>query len=288
MARIRTIKPEFAQSESLGRCSRDARLTFVLMWTHADDYGRLRGSPALLASTMFPYDADVHGLIASWLGELEHEGCIQRYEVAGDHYIEICNWSKHQRIDHPSLPLYPSFSSSPREGSRDSHKSIANPPVALARLSGRKGREGIRDQVPGIKEGTKEAERPPQRAPRGSRLPDDWVLSDELRAWAVQERPDIDAERTADEFRDYWTAKPGKDALKLDWAKTWHNWVRNERGHYARNGHAGPTATGETAYQRSMRERYEQLAPSVAAKAPGARPVIDVEAKNVIVPGRMG
>lgn len=32
-------------------------------------------------------------------------------------------------------------------------------------------------------------------------------------------------------------------------------------------------ASGETAYQRSMREKYEQIAPSIAAKAPGARPI---------------
>ena len=42
MGRIRTIKPEFPQSESMGRVSRDARLTFILLWTMADDAGRLR------------------------------------------------------------------------------------------------------------------------------------------------------------------------------------------------------------------------------------------------------
>lgn len=31
----------------------------------------------------------------------------------------------------------------------------------------------------------------------------------------------------ADKFRDYWTAKAGKDAAKLDWLATWRNWCRN-------------------------------------------------------------
>ncbi len=44
MARIRSIKPEFPQSESMGNVSRDARLTFIQLWTLADDSGRLRGS----------------------------------------------------------------------------------------------------------------------------------------------------------------------------------------------------------------------------------------------------
>lgn len=27
-------------------------------------------------------------------------------------------------------------------------------------------------------------------------------------------------------FVDYWTAKAGKDATKLDWDATWRNWIR--------------------------------------------------------------
>lgn len=27
-------------------------------------------------------------------------------------------------------------------------------------------------------------------------------------------------------FRDHWIAKPGADALKLDWSATWRNWCR--------------------------------------------------------------
>ena len=40
MARIRTIKPEFPQSESIGALTREARLLFVLLWTIVDDSGR--------------------------------------------------------------------------------------------------------------------------------------------------------------------------------------------------------------------------------------------------------
>jgi len=31
----------------------------------------------------------------------------------------------------------------------------------------------------------------------------------------------------SDKFRDYWTAKAGRNATKLDWAATWRNWMRN-------------------------------------------------------------
>jgi hypothetical protein len=32
----------------------------------------------------------------------------------------------------------------------------------------------------------------------------------------------------ADQFRDYWHAKPGAGAVKLDWLGTWRNWVRTD------------------------------------------------------------
>lgn len=35
-------------------------------------------------------------------------------------------------------------------------------------------------------------------------------------------------------FCDFWTGKPGKDGLKLDWFATWRNWVRNSRSKYRR------------------------------------------------------
>ena len=114
MGRIRTIKPEFPHSESMGRVSRDARLTFILLWTLSDDSGRLRGSSRMLASLLFPYDDDAKDLIDAWLSELERESCIARYMIAGTSYLQVCNWSKHQKIDKPSGSKIPP----PEEGSR--------------------------------------------------------------------------------------------------------------------------------------------------------------------------
>ena len=67
----------------------------------------------------------------------------------------------------------------------------------------------------------------PQR--RASRLPADWTPSEALADWAMSERPDLDPIKTAERFRDFWTAKPGKDATKLDWDATFRNWVRAEK-----------------------------------------------------------
>jgi hypothetical protein len=63
---------------------------------------------------------------------------------------------------------------------------------------------------------------------RASRLPTDVVLTDLWREFCKTERPDLDPASTFAMFRDYWTAKPGKEGNKLDWLATWRNWVRSQ------------------------------------------------------------
>lgn len=130
MARIRTIKPEFPQSESMGRVGREARLCFVLLWTLADDAGRLRGNSRMLASLLYPYDDDAKELIDGWLSELSTEGCIARYEVEKTSYIQITAWLDHQKIDKPSASKLPEQTTNSRK--------LAKPRDD----SSRKGREG--------------------------------------------------------------------------------------------------------------------------------------------------
>lgn len=121
LGRIRTIKPEFPQSESVGRLSRDARLLFIQLWTIVDDSGRTRGNSRMLASLLYPYDPDAPMLIGSWLDELEAQEHICRYQVANQNYVQVVNFNIHQKIDKPSPSKFPAFdesSTSPREDSR--------------------------------------------------------------------------------------------------------------------------------------------------------------------------
>jgi hypothetical protein len=62
---------------------------------------------------------------------------------------------------------------------------------------------------------------------RGTRLPDDWSISQELRDWAVDEgiAPDF-AIAENEKFIDYWRGVPGQKGTKLDWPSTWRNWIR--------------------------------------------------------------
>ena len=108
--RIRSIKPEFWISESIGRLSRDARLLFIGLWSFADDSGRSRGAFAAISGALFPYDSDANKHLPRWISELEKEGMIKRYIAQdGNTYIEIPNWLKHQKIEKPSKSKFPAI-----------------------------------------------------------------------------------------------------------------------------------------------------------------------------------
>lgn len=63
------------------------------------------------------------------------------------------------------------------------------------------------------------------RLPIGFKIPTEWLQqAREKRYWSQE---DVQAE--AESFCDYWHAKSGPDALKLDWEATWRSWVRNSR-----------------------------------------------------------
>jgi hypothetical protein len=65
--------------------------------------------------------------------------------------------------------------------------------------------------------------------PRGARLPADWSPTEADRAYAAAQgfSPAL-TERVAERFRNYWLAKTGRNATKLDWPATWRNWVLEE------------------------------------------------------------
>jgi Arc/MetJ-type ribon-helix-helix transcriptional regulator len=109
--RIRSIKPELFEDEALGECSRDARLLFVGLISHSDDEGRQRAAPRKLLGYVFPFDEEVSsGDVRGWLEELEGWGLVQLYDIRGQSFLQIRNWTKHQRVEKPrpsSIPPPP-------------------------------------------------------------------------------------------------------------------------------------------------------------------------------------
>lgn len=75
----------------------------------------------------------------------------------------------------------------------------------------------------------KEKKTPSESKKTASRLPTDWTPTDTDMAYALGKGiPKSRAELMAEKFRNYWVAKSGPGATKLDWGYTWQNWVLTE------------------------------------------------------------
>ena len=70
----------------------------------------------------------------------------------------------------------------------------------------------------------------PPRGPRGERIPEPFLVTTEMRAWAAQEVPGVDVDRETRAFVDYWRGVPGARGRKLDWPATWRNRLRDMAG----------------------------------------------------------
>lgn len=71
---------------------------------------------------------------------------------------------------------------------------------------------------------------------RGTRIPDDFAVTPAMVEWAQENTPNVDGRRETEKFINYWRAKSGKDATKLDWKATWRNWMLNAAERQPGNG----------------------------------------------------
>lgn len=100
------------------------------------------------------------------------------------------------------------------------------------------------------------------RRKRGRRIAPDWQPSDRDRDFARDEGLDErEIDRAAAEFRDYWTAAPGRNACKLDWSATWRGRIRQ----IAERRFAGRSAPARQE-RRGVVEIAAELAAEYAAR----------------------
>jgi hypothetical protein len=103
--RIRTIKPELLDDAVTAGLSDMAFRIFISTIVLADDYGRLRAEPGWLLAQIYW----ARGLRVEDFSEAlkELEPLVLFFEVKGQRYAEIRNWSKHQKVSHPGKPRIP-------------------------------------------------------------------------------------------------------------------------------------------------------------------------------------
>lgn len=82
------MNDRLAEIEPLGR------ILFAGLWCHADREGRMLDRSKKLKAEILPYDScDIEKLLDSLTGK----GFIVRYDIDGERFIQISNFTKHQR-----------------------------------------------------------------------------------------------------------------------------------------------------------------------------------------------
>ena len=259
MARIRTLKPEFWDSPSTAQADLAVRLTFMAMWNWADDSGHGTANLKELEAFCWPNDdvrdlprggsggsrgKSAHGWrnFAEICGEVAEVYGVTFYRVSGRPYYEITNFKKHQSKDYRKESRYPlpdegeifdvtsgnaisgasaSDASGGPSGDRRGNSAGAAGESGIG--TGEQGNRGTEDK------GSREvAVRDPARK-RATRIPENFTPSPEVIEAMRAECPRVDLEAENRKFVDYWTAKAGKDATKLNWDATWRNWIRRAK-----------------------------------------------------------
>lgn len=279
MARARNIKPGFFKNEILGVADPLYSLLFEGLWVLADRSGRLEDRPLRIKGEVFPYRDGLN--VDAMLNWLESNGFIRRYTAQGKKCILVLEFVKHQNPHknetESELPAPSDECTKPEE--------IGTTPEIIG--STRADSLSSDSLIPStlIPDPLKETAPRKRVAPLAAIVkPDDvdqqtwgdWVaLRTKKRATVsitvVEEarRECAKAGLTLERFLQVWCMR-GSQGLEAAWLKP------DERGH----------ATGETAYQRSMRERIEEAAPSIARRAPAQQQDATDYFRTVDVPAR--
>lgn len=95
---------------------------------------------------------------------------------------------------------------------------------------------------------------------RASRLPDDWSPDQDQAAYAIA--LGLDPDSTAEDFRDYWCSKAGRDAFKRNWNRTWQSWCRKAAEFKARQRRTSSNGRSHVSISeaaRNVARRMEQI-----------------------------
>ena len=113
--RIRSIKPDFWRSKDISDLTTwDDRFLFIGLWSYVDDNGVGLDRLSLITTDLFADDverdpSETFARVSRGLQNLSESNRIVRYESEGRKYLQIVNWTKHQRIDKPNKARYPAF-----------------------------------------------------------------------------------------------------------------------------------------------------------------------------------
>ena len=109
MARIRSLKPEAFESETLADTSLGAERTFFGLSTIVDDRGRITDKPAQVNGQLWSMrGGHSRDDLEAELAELVKVDLVCRYTGCdGRRYLHLVSWDRHQKMNRPSKSRLP-------------------------------------------------------------------------------------------------------------------------------------------------------------------------------------
>jgi hypothetical protein len=300
--RIRSIKPEWLEDELLLRAPLTARVLSVALLLLADDYGRGRAHRTSLAARVFPPSEDSSTSLVRSAEQLQ-EGLsylagvrfVSLYEVEGQSYFAIRNWTKHQRVHHPGKPLVPPPPESLPRLSRMSPESLPRvsrgSPETLPNVS-RESPESLPPEKDRDKDQEKEKDR--DRDTRDRETPCPLTLHETFSGYAQMSKalnvPEQVLRAGAAEFVSYWTVGGGAGQRRPHWAAKLREHLRQgvaqgKSWSKPANPHEPPPVTPEQLRAARDRARAENRARLEAVPLDGAEVVGGSENASTGQPG---
>lgn len=245
---------------NLQSCSYGARglwLELIGLMCRSDRYGYLELNGQPMTVTQIANFTNGHKqYVIRYLAELEKKGVLSKDEN-GVIYCRRLIKAVPERVAHPvttsvTEPVTRSVTENGGRKPKNEHSPIyqnQNQNIYISPLSPKGEMPPHEKHIP-VEEISSHPPKP--KLQRGSRLPENWRLSDHNRDYALEQG--LDPERTLEKFRDYWHSKTGQNATKLDWDATWRNWCRRETEY--KNIHPFP---GQNQRNQQPREKPHPL-----------------------------
>lgn len=288
MARARNIKPAFFTNELLGTEDPMVSLTFVGLWCLADKAGILEDRPLRIKAELFPYreSLDVNG----YLTVLARLGFIVRYENEGRRFIQVCNFRKHQSPHNTEKGKGFPFSTDPKslilgdngyvtvkKSLPDGVKTEAERPDSLIPDTGFTDSLIPDSLIPDSKSiSAQQADAPPkEKTKRATKIPDPFLLTGEMRAWAAEKAPGLNICEETENFVDYWR---GAGKAKADWIATWRTWMRKNQKDALRGTSYKPVSK-----QEQIEAANQRVVDEIMARQPGCIGQAGFDIDEVIV-----
>ena len=252
----RILRDGILSSERVALLNWQEEVFYRRLMSVVDDFGRYHANPKLLRASCYPLlidkvsDADV----GKWLTSCVTAALVSVYPASdGKRYLQLMDFRQQARAEKSKFPQMQDGCVA--DAAQVHGKCVADAPVYGVVVEGVVETDAIASAA---------SAKPPRAA---KKCPATFDLTAELLEFAAR-FPAVDCQAETAKLRDHTFKNPISD-----WPGAWRNRIRRA----SESASAKPRAlTGETAWQRSQRERMEQFAPGVAAKAPGLKPALNI------------